>query len=84
MPTLTPLRRGSAAALLAQAALFHHAAFALDVPGAAPPAPAPLPDYTPQRIGALFRTNPDRPMAMSAVRMDRLDAYLAAWRSAPG
>ena len=82
--TLTPLRRCSATALLALAAFVHNPVLALELPGAAPQAPTPLPDYTPQRIGAVLRTHPDRPMAMGAVRMDRLEAYLAALRQHAG
>ena len=87
MPTLNPLRRRGAIALLALLGLTsfaHGAAFALDLPGAAPQAPTPLPDYKPQRIGAVFQTRPDRPMATGAVRIDRLDAYLAALRQHAG
>lgn len=84
MSTLTPLRRRGAIALLALTAFAHGTAFALDLPGAAPPAPNPLPDYTPQRIGAVLQTRPDRPMATGAVRMGQLDAYLAALRQHAG
>lgn len=80
MTTSTTLRRRCAIALLTLAALIPTAAFALELPGAAPQAPPVLPDYEPQRLNAIFRTNKDRPMSMQWVRIDKLDEYLVALR----
>ena len=84
MTTSTTLRRRCAIALLTLAALIPTAAFALELPGAAPQAPPVLPDYEPQRLNAIFKTNKDRPMSMQWVRIDKLDEYLGALRRHAG
>jgi predicted Zn-dependent protease len=76
--TLTTLRRSTLA--LALAAFAAWPAFAADWPGAAPQASQDLPDYVPQRLNAIYATDKDRPMATQWVRMNRLDAQLAALR----
>jgi predicted Zn-dependent protease len=78
------LRRLGATALLALLGWGHAPALALDLPGAAPQAPAVLPDYEPQRLNAIFMTNKDRPMTSQWVHRDKLDSQLAALRMHAG
>ena len=80
MTTRSLWRRRAAVAMLTLAALAHASAHALDLPGAAPQAPQPMPDYQPQRLERIFVTHKDRPMAQQFVRLDRLDEQLAALR----
>ena len=75
------LRRHGAAALLAFAAAIHlPATAALELPGAAPQAPAVLPDYASVRVNAFFQTRKNEPMALAFARLDKIDTYLAALR----
>ena len=87
MNMIAPLLRPAwPAALLAGivATLTASQAFAVDLPGAAPPAPQPLPAYVDPRIGSFFVTYADKRMQPVIVDMKRLDACIATIRRHAG
>ncbi len=75
----TPFRKALKAVLLAAVVSATHA-HAIELPGAAPAAPLPLPAYADPRVGSFFVTCADKRVQPTIADMERLDACVPTIR----